>query len=645
MIPWNVPFLKNNGCILCILVVFCLSGVLYSTGTPLWNPPDEERHFLYSQYISRKGELPTITSKLDGDVVSQAIHPPLYYILTSLFCSRQESSVLRSFVVNDQPGYGILRHPQNDLVFPYAGIARSAYMIRFFSLLLSLANVLLMYYTVLCIFPGERVLASAATAFIATNPQFVYISGSVSNETLEALLSTALCYALVTYRKTHSRILPTAFIGVLLGLGLLSKITTLIFFPVSAGVVAWHNRNNIRQLISALFLLISAMSVISGWWYVPRFSALMHLESPHRFFLRGDELTLNYLMMAAKTSFISFFGYFGSLQFSLPEGYVVVYGVCLLVAGIGVFMSARRVLRDKHAAETLAIMFGLLLLQTCLFIWLNLKAYMYMGRLFFVVLTPLAVFFAAGLYVCFPRKVKNIFCVCIIVALAFLNIDVYQSVVKPAYAEPRLITGVKQENFDSCKVLNNRGKITQTFISPHNKLCGVQIMFAKHNDEQEGKVAVYIGEVGKGALFDFAFSLREIENTSRFYFAFPPVMNSKDKTYSISLHADCSEGGDLSVWYSSVDCYANGFMGSRKEEGDLYFSAYCFDGDVPVSVWEGVKPAVLDRQQYVTIKELQVYFDRDENARQATLTHEKLEKIMGCYSIERKVRERNSNEQ
>ncbi len=68
-----------------VLILFFSLGALYNFVTPLWNPPDEERHFAYCEYIAHNRRLPVYRPDYEGNMVSMAFHPPLYYIIGALF--------------------------------------------------------------------------------------------------------------------------------------------------------------------------------------------------------------------------------------------------------------------------------------------------------------------------------------------------------------------------------------------------------------------------------------------------------------------------------------------------------------------------------------------------------------------------------
>ncbi len=58
--------------------------------------------------------------------------------------------------------------------------------------------------------------------------------------------------------------------------------------------------------------------------------------------------------------------------------------------------------------------------------------------------------------------------------------------------------------------------------------------------------------------------------------------------------------------------------------GALYFTTYHFRGDVPQTDWQGIRATVIRQGWYITIPELQLYYERSKNFRATTATQEKM---------------------
>ena len=205
-----------------ILILFFILGVLYIYYTPLWTPPDEERHFAYCQFIAKHHKLPRFTPEFDETGVYMAFHPPLYYLTGSLLCSADSPPIEEEIFVNPLPGPTTLLHPQED-ISTFSGNVRSAYLLRLLSLLLGSITIYCIYKSSLIIFHGNQGIASIAALFVAMNPEFMHISASISNENLSTALSTAFIFFLLRYLRESPTAGCAVSLGILLGCALITK--------------------------------------------------------------------------------------------------------------------------------------------------------------------------------------------------------------------------------------------------------------------------------------------------------------------------------------------------------------------------------------------------------------------------------------
>ena len=216
----------------CILILFFILGVLYIYYTPLWTPPDEERHFAYCQFIAKHHELPRFTPDFDETSVYMAFHPPLYYLIGSLFCSADSPPVEEELFINPLPGPTTLLHPQEDIA-TFSENVRSAYLLRLLSLLLSSITIYCVYKSSLLVFHGKQGIASIAALLVAMNPEFMHISASISNENLSTACATAFIYCLLRYLCEGPSTGCAVLLGILLGSSLLTKISGFFLAPLT----------------------------------------------------------------------------------------------------------------------------------------------------------------------------------------------------------------------------------------------------------------------------------------------------------------------------------------------------------------------------------------------------------------------------
>jgi len=210
-----------------------LAGVAVRLLTFLFlNPQNNDRgHYETVQFIVQYRALP-----LTG-VTTISFHPPLYYVLAA----------------------------------PFEWLTRSPKGVQFFSLVVSIATLCVFYRLIYTekLITGEphRSYAFLIPCFL---PQFVMFGLYVSNDTLAIFLGALLI--LQTSRFLHH---PgwdqTRLMAIVLGLGLLTKLTFLAFLPIIVGLVLLvrlrTGHNLVKSAAPAIGLLFLAL-VIGGYKFI-----------------------------------------------------------------------------------------------------------------------------------------------------------------------------------------------------------------------------------------------------------------------------------------------------------------------------------------------------------------------------------------
>ena len=629
---------KQSAAGLCITLLLFLSlGLCYSYYTPLWNPPDEERHFAYLEYIAQNHKLPYLKLDQEHNHIAQAIHPPLYYLIASLFCRDDGKVLSEELIVNDGPGFNTITHPKHEGGFPYSGKARSAHLLRYLSLTLSSATICFIYLMVLAIFPGEILLASPTALFAGMNPQFLHISASVSNENLSTALSTIYLFVLLYYLNYPVKTRHHIATGVLLGGCLLSKTSTLFFIPLTICVVAWVTFRDKRKLFGNLLLIFGMVGLVAGWWYVrnwlvfddPLLSKFLIASQPWG--LRSTPFSLSYVTTILSNTFISFFGYFGAMQIVIPGTHLIVYGG---IMGLGVAGLCRMFIkRELTSLQTraLVLLFFSLLGGLSIFLSLNMNYRgVSMGRYLFVVIAPIATLTCTGVYFLTAYRWRSVTMIIVSLVLILLNMDVLFRILKPAYAEPSLTVGVNQPLFCCPTVeIDESTTIAQSFIAPQNNLSAIRVMFSNSKKPQSGEITFSLreGRNQEKILRQITFPLNPVKDNARYFIIFPPIKDSMNKEYSCCFSSPSQPAGQgISLWYESGNSYPEGTMMINTDPvpGDIYFTAYHFSGSSSETDWQGRKEIVIDQGLYVGLRELQLYNERSRKFREQTLTHKKI---------------------
>ncbi|HZS41910.1 MAG TPA: glycosyltransferase family 39 protein [Polyangia bacterium] len=191
---------------------------------------DFASHFTVIRWFGEHWELPSVY------LSREAFQPPLYYVLMGL--------LLRARL---EPWH--------------LGVP---------SLILGCARLGLIQLGLVRVLPERRVARLAALALAAVLPASVHMDGMASNEVLNAFLGT-LALVLVTYVfEDRARVRNAALLGLVLGLGALTKISTVALVgAVAVGAAlefaaARGRRLRVAKVWSVAFAVLIATS---GWYY------------------------------------------------------------------------------------------------------------------------------------------------------------------------------------------------------------------------------------------------------------------------------------------------------------------------------------------------------------------------------------------
>ena len=393
--PWRAPLLL-------LLAAHLALATLFSLIVPLGEAPDEADHYAYVVFIGTQGSLPV------GPAVTQGKHPPLYHGLGALLTAWTglDFDFLRANP-DAQHGPGAI-YPNHFIHtrledFPWRGGALAMHLLRLFSVILSTVTVWGVFALAHTLQPARPGLALAAAAFAGCLPGFLFSSGAVSNDNLAATLGTLiLLLALRIYRRgwTPRRGLT---LGVLLGLGLLSKVSVLALWPVAALAVfaaaptaspppAWRSRIGARALSLTPAVLLAAPWLARNW-------ALYHdlLGWPlvrATVDVRQGPVDLSVLTWLARGLFKTFWGKFGAAgQIEYPAWLYATLLLLSLAALGGLLLKAASLRRG--AVLLLALSVGLSLFTLVQYTGLALGTDQ--ARLLWPVIGPLAIGLVAGL--------------------------------------------------------------------------------------------------------------------------------------------------------------------------------------------------------------------------------------------------------
>jgi 4-amino-4-deoxy-L-arabinose transferase-like glycosyltransferase len=242
-----------------------------------------------------------------------------------------------------------------------------------------------------------------AAFFVASLPQFAFISASVNNDNLAITLTTLATLLLVRLlRAPASSRRSFLALAVVIGCALLTKKTTLFMLPTTLavfGAVALRQRGERWRAAANVALALLAVVAVAGWAFA------------RNQWLYGDALgnrmearTLPGLVdhKALWSSYWhatfaprlaqSFVGVFGWMDVRLPSIAYAVYAALGAIALVGVVATARR----PRQRSLIGVAAALIVSCGTGVVWYNLSYTQYQGRFMFPVLGPIAVLTATA---------------------------------------------------------------------------------------------------------------------------------------------------------------------------------------------------------------------------------------------------------
>ena len=246
--------IKNHPLAVLILLAFILLALLYSLVTPPLEAGDESRHYAVVKYMADTGRLPV---QQEGEAQIHWSHegnqPPLYYALAAgLTFWIETGSWDDVFRYNPHTSIGNPLRPDNKNItihppgsrWPWQGHVLAVHLIRFLSIAMATVTVTTAYAIAFDLFQGRQWLAAGAMAITAFNPMFIFISAAVNNDNAVIMLVTLSLWLMIQISKRATR--PTslplalpALLGLLIGLGALSKLYAFGLLPLAALLFFW----------------------------------------------------------------------------------------------------------------------------------------------------------------------------------------------------------------------------------------------------------------------------------------------------------------------------------------------------------------------------------------------------------------------
>lgn len=444
-----------------ILVIYIALGIAYSIVIPLAETPDESEHFRYMQVIARSGQLPVMLPEREANLTLEAHQPPLYYLMGSALTGYLDLDPQDNPPDNscfsfepDDPGRKIAYLHNSDEWPPQRDLYLAFLLMRWFSVLMGAATICLAYIIGSQAVPTIAWFGPAAAALVAFNPQFVFITASMNNDVPTTLWGAAIV-ALSVSAISRPRMPIYILLGIVTGLGVLTKFALIAFWPLALLAVVWPAiqvsrspltvRLNPDGLLTRLLIVILLPLLIAGWWYFRNYQLYgdpliwdVTLAAKGSVIARTSPFTFADLGEFASIHFQSFWLWFGWLNIKAPEW---IYGLLFLVCLLAVTGLVRLLVKRNVPVHLPALAINALAI---LVIYASLLQYIqtinwtgYQGRLAFAAAASIALFITLGLVSLGGKRltlgIAGGLLVLTVAALLFLLLPAYS---RPAIYQP-----------------------------------------------------------------------------------------------------------------------------------------------------------------------------------------------------------------
>jgi hypothetical protein len=423
-----------------ILAAYLCAAALYALRVPAWQSPDEPAHFNYIAHIAEGKGLPVLQMGDYDQVYRDRIVGARFDPALSIEPLRYEFYQPPLYYLSATPIYWVS-----------SGLGQQGTLtaLRFYNVFLGTISLLLLYRSVVLVFPHRVLISLGALGFAGLIPMHVAMTASVNNDGLAELLLVASTLILLSWLKQRldpNRTLRRrgrmrlVWLGILLGLGLLTKIYAYLLLPlfvVVVGWVAWRHpavpaqprqarvstawRGRLRQTVICMcYTLLPALLLGVPLWL--RNMGLYGLTDPlalnwHDRVVIGQPTTagwieqygwLEYWERAFTFTFRSFWGVFGWMGVFWDER---IYTALLFFSGLlfmGVLWATVRLITNSSTASpelgplnqfqrSALWLFALMwLVVVAAYVAYNMKFVQHQGRYLFWGIVPIATFMAVG---------------------------------------------------------------------------------------------------------------------------------------------------------------------------------------------------------------------------------------------------------
>ncbi|MBN2392146.1 MAG: glycosyltransferase family 39 protein [Anaerolineae bacterium] len=434
-----------------LFIVYAAVGITFSVIMPLGEAPDEPAHFFYVQYIAQNQALPVMQPRYEDNATVEAFQAPAYYVAAALLTHYAlQGEPIRLY---RNPAYEFGKPAPHFLTLPeheflWHGAALAWHLVRFFSLALGAVSLWATHRSAWLLF-NSRWLALATTAFVALNPQFIYLHSMVTNDALATTVGSLLVLTAL-YLLKEARLKYFLAAALLTTLGILTKPSALTLYPCVALAlwIAWWRLPRGYQRWTAIAMCIIIPLAGNGWWILRNlhlYGDIVGLTVAKQSLAQNYypiPLTLQQLIAALPQmfwqTFQSSWGHFGWLSFPLSSLVFYVIVGLHLPAVVGLLMKCKAASSKRQqswalVAGWIGLMFGFLYYNRVT------NSSGWQGRFLFPGISITSIGFVAG-WRYWVKQNEQLLAALVAGAGSALTLYAVVGIVLPAYLPPRFLS-------------------------------------------------------------------------------------------------------------------------------------------------------------------------------------------------------------
>ncbi len=442
---------------------FVLAGG-YRSAIPLFEGPDESSHIEYAVHVAEHGRLPRAGNTGDDVEVPGTGHqPPLYYVLAAPLVRwaaphipgllSDLNAVNRLIYRYDPPDTVVKSHsvwiwtPAREFSRPRLFVdhphLKGFERLRWLSLLFGLSAVLLTFLAARRL-TGDPGLAVLSAGLLAFNPQFLFVSSYVNNDTLAASVGAATFWVIAAAFDRPEQRGPRRYyaaIGALIGLGLMTKLTTLPGLAVAGCTLFFADARPMKQRWGDVGITALTALVIAGPYLLAHpkdFASLWGIEDYRAALIGHSEFGGLWHFMTQiywDSTFESYWARFGWMNVPAPKPVYLIFFAITWTGMLGLLLRGRR-RADIPSPALKRYVAGVVLTTVAAHAVINFNSPDAQGRHLFAAAPQLAFLIAAGwarLLGTSDRGIHSRSAVLLLTIPLLLSLYCWLGVLRPAY--------------------------------------------------------------------------------------------------------------------------------------------------------------------------------------------------------------------